>query len=64
MTFKTLSKVITHPTQRALDWRVGAAFSGSFRGSSQFRLNGVISSLPPASNARRWAAVFDNDVFG
>jgi len=26
-----------HPTQRALDWRVRAAFSGSFLGSSQFR---------------------------
>jgi ABC-2 type transport system ATP-binding protein len=33
-----------------------AAFSGSLRGSSQFRQNGVLSSRPPAGNASRWAA--------
>ncbi len=38
--------------------RVGvAAFSSSFRGSSQFRQSGVLSSRPPAGNAHRWGAI-------
>jgi hypothetical protein len=44
------------PTQRALDWRVRAAFSSVFVASSWFRQNGVTPPLPPASNASRWAA--------
>jgi hypothetical protein len=44
------------PTQHALDWRVRAAFLGSSLGSSQFCQNSVLLSLPPASNANRWAA--------
>ncbi len=40
-------------TQRALDWRVRAAFYEHFSGFEFFLLSSVISSLPPAGNANR-----------
>jgi len=43
-------------TQRALDWWESARFQVFFVAWSWFQKNGVISSLPPASNANRWAA--------